>query len=237
MFYFKLVSILLALGLTLETAEARDVFDMAAEDGAVLGLGYRNLGSMSAYGVFGHAHESADDPEPSGSYGLHIEMAGLPFFTINDGFFGLEAEGSFGLPWNYFGGLNLSAGVLIRPFLLPIIRPSLGFGIGLGSHAYGYVQPRIAMGLGVIDLEFSCMWIPQYASSMWGEGGLLESGIGHLRPRGSVFIALDERNDMGSAVGIRIFVERHTFSGNAQRLLEKGVVEGEYWGGGIGVAF
>lgn len=207
------------------------------EDGAVLGLGARNLASVSLYGVLSHAHEDAADEDPSSSYGIHMELAGLPFFTLNESFFGIEAEGTFGLPWNYFGGLNMSGGALIRPFRLPFITPSLGFGVGFGSHYFGYIQPRVAMSLGVLDLEFACMWIPQFASHIMGEGGLTEPGIGHLRLRGSLYIPFGEPNDLGSSMGVRVFLERHSFSGQEELLIDKKVVPGDYWGGGVGVSF
>ncbi|QED28154.1 hypothetical protein FRD01_13120 [Microvenator marinus] len=218
------------------TAFAWD-FENAIEDGAVLGLGTQNLASVSIYGVLAHAHEDANDTDPAGSYGIHFELAGLPFFTLNEGFFGVEAEGTFGLPWNYFGGLNMSGGALISPLRLPFIKPSLGFGVGFGSHYYGYIQPRVAASLEVIDIEFAAMWIPQFASHIAGEGGLTEPGIGHLRLRGSVYIPFGEANDLGSRTGLRVFVERHSFAGQADLLIEKNVVPGDYWGGGIGAAF
>lgn len=229
--------IMMAVFLNALPALAIDDIERHIDDGAVLGLGARNLASVSLYSVFSHAYEDAEDPDPSSSYGIHMELAGLPFFTLNNSFFGVEAEGTFGLPWNYFGGLNLSGGVLIRPFNLPIIKPSLGFGIGFGSHYYGYVQPRIAANLGVFDVEFSAMWIPQYASHILGEGGLTEPGIGHLRFRGSLFIPLGEPNNLGSSMGVRVFVERHRFAGQEDLLIQKEVVPGEYWGGGLGFGF
>ncbi len=252
-------TLLLGVALTLlparasgQTApETRALFESDYDPGDLVSMGgYGNdyiIGMSATYTHQGRFEEErprdGQEAQPSGNtYGVLFEVASLPFRTIFGAKGGIEGSLGLGVPMfrSYFGGLRGHLGVVLVPIPLGPLDVSIAAGAAIGGHRHLYLKPQANLRFGqAFSLSASYKWNPPKASRVWDEGGPPgEYGVQEERLRGQLWIQLREPEDELVLRAVHIYGERTTITAPDPEVLEqKRVIEGTYWGGGIGASF
>lgn len=166
-----------------------------------------------------------------------LGLAPLPF----GGRLGIDAGAGLSFPGRGYPGIfHVHVGPHLRPSLGGIpIALTLGVGVGAGTRdVHGYVHPRVALRWHPrFDIEGGFYFVHPKASHVERGNGIEDSGIGYQRLRGSMYITIGDPYDDDMPIGLRLFVQRETFSGRDEVLFERQLRRGHYWGGGLGVVF
>lgn len=217
------------------------IFDQA--DGELEGYGGSYILGLSA--VYSHrTHFDVDnDPNdsPGNTYGVLLEGAVMPFRTLFGAQSGVEASVGLGFPalGTFYGGLRGNLGIMITPIPLGPLHLSVAAGAAFGGHRHLYLKPRVLLNFRALALEASYTWNPPKASRVWDQGGPPGThGIGSKKLRGQLWFQLEEPDGDVAVHAVHLFVEQATLSTPAPEILvQKQILEGTYWSGGLGASF